>query len=173
MTLSSEREQWLESTEMKARQLTEAPLQLRVTREFPVSQEQLFAMLKDFEAAPKWIPFVRHVEVDHTEATEPGGVGTIRKMRSPVGSVTEERVRAIDPPSFLAYSAADEGLWGMYTDHTSVLACRSLAVDRCELSWSVYARPGKSFFKRTLGRPVFRFVVARGTRRLHGLLADA
>ena len=115
--------------ETRIRQLTPSPLQSEYTEILGASPEEVFAFISDFEALPEWMPGMNNVTVNNQQAETPGGLGAVRVITS-YGKVTQEVVRAFEPPTWLAYSATNQSLGGMYTDHLGVLICEPEETDK-------------------------------------------
>ena len=82
------------------------------------------------------------------------------------GKPTRETVVAFEEPRLLAYSAADDCLFGMYTNHTGLISCEPDPGGGTRLTWCSYARPGRFFLMHWMGRLMFRFMLGRSIRTL-------
>ena len=87
-------------------------------------------------------------------------------MITSYGKVTQEVVRAFEPPTWLAYSATNQSLGGMYTDHLGVLICEPEGTDKTRFQWRTYAQPAYLPFMRWLGKNVFKFVIEKSLKNL-------
>lgn len=146
--------------------LTQSPLQFDISCDLDAKPESVFAVLADFANLPQWMPLMKRVEVDNSQAKKPGEVGAVRVIYPPLGPATRETVKAFERPWLLSYSAADENLFGMWTDHTGILTCEDNGKGGTSLRWRTYALPGKNPFMRVLGRLVFSFVFRSSLAKL-------
>ena len=68
--------------------------------------EKVWAVTTDFEGMANWVPRVARVFVDGTRATEPSGVGTVRRI-SPIvpvpGATIVEEITLFEAPRRLQY----------------------------------------------------------------------
>ncbi|RMF17411.1 MAG: SRPBCC family protein [Candidatus Dadabacteria bacterium] len=155
------------SIDAKIAELTSSPLQFDVEAVLGAPPETVFATITDFERMPEWMPLMKRVEVDNSNAEAPGQVGAVRVIYPPVGKPTHEIVTAFDAPTLLAYHATDESLMGMFTDHTGVLTCEpGPLAGQTRFRWRTYAKPGRNPVKRALGQRVFRYVFWHSMRKL-------
>ena len=136
-----------------------------LTCELPATPSEVFAVIGDHRALPRWIPGLRQVEVDDSGAKLPGGVGTRRTLRMLVGPPGVEVVTAFDPPARIAYGATDESLRGLCTQHAAELSC--VPTERgTRLRWTVRAELSSSWWRRFIAPLMFRLVCRAGLRRL-------
>ena len=75
-------------------------------------------------------------------------------------------VKAFEAPRMLAYSATDDSLFGLMTDHLSVLTCEPHPDGDTVFCWLAYGRPAKGTPMRWAGRKVFNFALNSGTKKL-------
>ncbi|MGK5090570.1 SRPBCC family protein [Deltaproteobacteria bacterium TL4] len=151
--------------EERIHQLTDAPLQSAYVAILGAPPQEIFKFISDFERLPKWMPGMNKVVVNNEEAETPGGVGAIRRIYS-FGKLTEEVVKAFDPPNFLAYSATDKSLGGMFTQHLGVLLCETEGEQNTRFQWKTYAQPASSRIMRWAGEQVFNFMVETSIKNL-------
>ena len=151
---------------MDPKELTNAPLQFDIACDLNASVDEVFDVIVDFENMPSWMPLMKRVEVDNTNASNPGEVGSVRVIYPPVGKPTLETVTAFERPKLLAYSAADEALMGMFTDHTGILTCEPNQAGGTHFRWRTYAQPGRNPIMRFFGRLVFGHVFRHSFKKL-------
>lgn len=121
---------------------TGSPLQFDVSCEIDAPPEAVFDFLTDFEQLPSWMPLMKKVTVDNTNAVTPRQVGAVRVIDSGVGRPTLETVRAWQRPVLLSYSANDASFRGMFDSHLGILTCEPLEGARTRFRWQTYAKPG-------------------------------
>lgn len=147
-------------------QLSDQPLQMKIVRRLGVSQDDLFTFITDFERLSEWIPGARKSWSDDSKAEVPGQVGAVRMISGAVGAPVREVVKAYEAPRLLAYSATDESLRGMFTDHLSVIGCEPHSESGSVFTWLAFAKPAESAVMRFVGTKVFRFALGAGTKNL-------
>jgi uncharacterized protein YndB with AHSA1/START domain len=125
----------------------------------------VFAFIANHAELPRWIPGLRRVDVDESQARSRGGVGTRRTLHALAGPPGVEIVTALEPPHRLVYSATDESLRGLCTDHSAELSCIASARGTV-LRWTVRAKPPSSWWRRILARLVFNLACRAGLRNL-------
>jgi uncharacterized protein YndB with AHSA1/START domain len=143
-----------------------SPIQFDRSCELDVAPEKLFALLRDYEALPQWVPGLSRVEVDRSWAQSPDGVGTRRTLHPKLGVAGVETITAFEPPRLLAYSASDESLRGLYTAHSSELLCIPTERGTC-LRWTIRAQPSAIWWKRVATRVMFGMAQQASLHRLH------
>jgi len=153
--------------EQIAATLTSQPLLVTVGGRVGLSQQELYDLITDFDRLGDWLPLVRRSETDNSKAATPGGVGAVRVIYAAgAPRPTLETVRALEAPSYLAYSANDASLMGMATDHLSVLTCEPHPAGGSVLVWLAYAKPSRNPIKAFLGKKVIGTVLAGGLKKL-------
>ena len=152
--------------EQVGERMTSEELQQSCSCELGISDEELFQWVADFPRLPEWMPMMKRAWVDNENAEKPGEVGAVRMIDSGVGKPTEETVVAFERPRYLAYSASDASLFGMYTNHLGVLACEPTSEGKSRLTWLSYARPGKNPIMRFFGRHMFNFMITKSIKNL-------
>jgi uncharacterized protein YndB with AHSA1/START domain len=130
---------------------------------------EVFALIGDHRALPRWVPGVRRVVVDDSRAESPGGVGARRTLHMVLGPAGEEVVTTFVPPVRLRYSATDESLRGLCRSHTAELSC--VPTERgTRLRWIVDVELPVSLWRRAVARALFWLVCSAGLRRLEAQL---
>jgi hypothetical protein len=153
--------------EQIAATLTTQPLQVVVGGRLGLTQQELYDVITDFDRLADWLPMVKRSHTDNSKAETPGGVGAVRVIYAAgAPRPTLETVRALEAPSYLAYSANDEALMGMATDHLSVLTCDPHPEGGSVLVWLAYAKPSKNPLLAFIGRKVFGIVLGGGLKKL-------
>jgi hypothetical protein len=135
------------------------------TRELNAQPSAIFAVISNHRALPRWIPGLRRVDLDESPSVSPHGIGTRRTLRMFLGPAGVEVITAFEPPSLLSYSATDESLRGLCTNHTAELSCTASARGTL-LRWRVQATLPRSWWRRLLTALVFRTVCRAGLRNL-------
>jgi uncharacterized protein YndB with AHSA1/START domain len=148
---------------------TDSPLQFDVSCEINAPPETVFDFLVDFEQLPSWMPLMKRVTVDNTNAVVPRQVGAVRVIDSGVGKPTLETVRAWQRPSLLSYSANDASFRGMFHSHLGVLTCEPRDTERTLFRWQTYAKPGTPPMS-WIGRILLGWIFRRSMRRMQLLL---
>ena len=149
-----------------ATRLTDSPLQFELSIEVDCRCETVFRVLTDFKGLARWMPFVRRVDVETD-----GHTGQVTRVIYPsIGPPTREKIVAVQSPNYVAYSATDETLHGMYVQHLGLVVCQELADHRARVRWFTYAKRGRGRLMRTVGPVVVRCFVRRSLRNLKRLL---
>ena len=82
--------------------------------------EKVWELVRDFNALPKWFPFIASSRLEEGDA--PGMVGSVRTLQARNGGVVRERLLELSDPemrlSFLTFEGADLTL--NYTGHMRV-----------------------------------------------------
>lgn len=99
------------------------PLQFEAMTERDAPPGVVFTFVSEHRRLPSWIPGLRRLEVDESQALSPGGIGTRRTLHPVAGASGVEVVLAFEPPRRMVYSASDESLRGLLTEHRAEL-CR-------------------------------------------------
>ncbi len=146
--------------------LSDQPLQVAYSRQLGATQQELFDYVSDTDRLSEWIPGARKTWSDDSNAEAPKQVGSVRMISTGVGKPTREVVKAYEAPRMIAYSATDDSLFGMFTDHLSVITCEAHPSGGSVFSWLAYGRPADSQVKRWIGDKVFRFALGQGTKAL-------
>ncbi len=149
----------------RGRALTSAPLGQQYAARLGVEPAALFAFITDFPRLPEWMPLLKRVTVDNSEAEVAGQVGAVRLIEAPAAPVTRERVVAFEQDKLLAYSASDASLMGMLRNHLGVLTCEPHPDGGTWFSWLSYGEPG-AVPMGWLGNPMFRFMIGRSVKNL-------
>ena len=124
-------------TDKIARKITEAPL--RIVREvrLNIPAEELFALIEDHEALPKWVPFIHQVKVDNSHAKVPGGYGAVRTCTTADGQEVTEDIVHLKPGRALAYAIRDDNNMGL-TNHVGVMVVTKGHHGEARFTWSQY-----------------------------------
>lgn len=126
----------------------------------------VFALVSNHARLPEWVPGVLRVEVDNSRAQVPGGAGAVRTLIPRIGRRGHERIIRVDRAALrIDYSATDESLVGLCSDHRASIACSAEGTGTL-VSFSVQAAPGRDRLRSWLGRWMFRAAVAISLRRL-------
>lgn len=153
-------------------QLSRQALQVKLIRHLDATQRQLFDYIRDFERLSEWIPGARKSWSDDTNAEAPGQVGAVRMISTGFGRPVREVVKAFEAPRMIAYSATDDSLRGIYTDHLSVITCEPHPAGGSVMVWLAYAQPARNPAKRWLGKKVFEVTLHRAIKTLERKLQD-
>ena len=147
--------------------LTTQPLILTTSGRIGLPPEELYRVVTDFDRLADWLPMVRRSHTDNANAQTPGGVGSVRVIYA-MGAPrpTLETVRALEAPSYLAYSANDEAFMGMATDHLSVITVAPHPEGGSVMVWLAYAKLSSNPLLGFLGKKIIGFVVEGGLRNL-------
>lgn len=146
--------------------LTNQPMIFETVSCLDVSQQALFDYVSDFTRLDEWIIGASKSWVDDTHAAQPGEVGAVRVIESVVGAPTREVVKAFEAPRMLAYSANDEALRGLCTDHLSVITCEPHPDGGTVLCWQAYGRLPSQAWKAWAGKKLFQAVLTRSAKNL-------
>jgi uncharacterized protein YndB with AHSA1/START domain len=146
----------------------ESPVQFDATCELGASPSAVFALIADHAALSQWVPGLRRVDVDDSRASTPGGVGTRRTLIPAIGPPGVEVVLAFDPPNFLAYSATDASLRGLYTRHRVEMSCTPTPRGTL-FRWVIRGLPSVSWFKRIAAQLMFGLAQRASVRNLQRL----
>lgn len=130
------------------------------------SPRDVFALVSNHARLPEWAPGVLRVEVDNSGAQVPGGAGAVRTLIPRFGRRGHERITRVDRAALrIDYSATDESLVGLCSDHHASITCSAEGAGT-RVSFSVQTAPGHDRVRSWLGRWMFRAAVAVSLRRL-------
>ncbi len=146
--------------------LSNQPLVFEKVSHLGVSQQALFDYITDFDRLQEWIIGAKRSSTDNTHAERPGEVGAVRVIEAPVGAPVREVVKAFEAPRMLAYSANDEALLGLCTDHLSVVTCEPHPDGGSVLCWQAYGRLPSKPWKAWAGKKLFATALGRSTKNL-------
>ncbi|MEM7434273.1 MAG: SRPBCC family protein [Myxococcota bacterium] len=146
--------------------LSNQPLQMTYTAHLGLPQSELFAYVSDTDRLHEWIPGARKTWSDDTHAEQPKQVGSVRMIDAGVGKPTQEIVKAYEAPRLIAYSATDESLFGLLTDHLGVVACEPHPSGGTVFCWLAFGRLADNRVKSWAGTRLFRFALGGGTKAL-------
>jgi uncharacterized protein YndB with AHSA1/START domain len=142
-----------------------APIQCEAETEINAQPEVVFAIISDHRRLPTWIPGLRRVDVDESQALSPGGIGTRRRLHPIVGPSGVEMIIEFEPPRKMVYRASDESLRGLLTRHRSEISCESSAAGT-RLRWIVRGIPSQTWWKRILAKAMFSHAQQTGLANL-------
>ena len=154
-----------ELLEQTTHALTTSPIQLDLTARVNASPETVFDFAADHNRLPEWAPGVKSVEVDNSDAEQPGEVGAVRYLSGAFGKPDKEVVRAFDRPRLLSISNSDESLHGMFTDHIGIIVFESEG-DGTRLRLRICAVPGRNPIARFIGKRLLPIMMGRARRNL-------
>lgn len=147
--------------------LTDSPLQTTKQARVAAPPNVVWNFITDFSRLDEWIPLATRSRSDDTNAEEPGGVGAVRVIHAAgAPKPTLETVIAKEAPRMLAYSAADENLFGMFTKHLSVLTVEPHPSGDTVFTWLAYGVQPRNRLVRIAGSQLFDKVLASGTKKL-------
>ena len=147
--------------------MTPHPLQFKAQTRVDASRDELWAFVTDFTRIGDFIPMIKRSYSDDSNAEAPGQVGAVRVIYAHgAPKPTLETVKAFEAPRLLAYSAADENLFGMFTEHLSVITCEPHPDGGAVFTWLAYGKPAKNPALRLAGKGMFSGVLTAGTRNL-------
>lgn len=124
----------------------------------------VFAFISDHAALPSWIPGLKRVDVD-ARAAGRAGVGIRRTLHMFAGAAGTEIVTELEPARRLVYSATDDSLRGLLTDHRAELRCDERQ-GWTRFSWLITGRPAVSWWKRFVAHVIFSAAIYLGLRNL-------
>lgn len=147
-------------------QLSNQPLIFEKASCLNATQHALFDYVSDFTRLDEWVLGAKRSWVDDSHAETPGQVGAVRVIESPVGAPVREVVKAFEAPRMFAYSANDEALRGLCTDHLSVITCEPHPDGGTVLCWQAYGRLPSQSVKAWAGKKLFQTVLNHGLKKL-------
>ncbi len=115
-----------------------------------VTPDQLFEVLADAEAWPRWAKVITHVE---WTSPEPRGVGTTRTVTMRGGLVGEEEYLVWDEHTRIAFrfNASSTSAVAAFAESYDVVP----TADGCHLTWTLAQKPaGPARFTMGVGGPV-------------------
>jgi uncharacterized protein YndB with AHSA1/START domain len=148
-----------------------APILFDAGTELNARPEAVFAVISDHRGLPSWIPGLRRVDVDESQALSPGGIGTRRRLYPLVGASGVEVILELDPPRGIVYSASDASLRGLLTRHRAELWCEASA-GGTRIRWVVRGIPSRTWWKRVIAWIVFRHTQRAGLANLRRRFAS-
>ena len=146
--------------------LTTSPLAIEAQGRIGLSQAELFAYVTDASRLPEWLPMCKKALPDDSKAETPGGVGSVRKIWAGAPNPTEETVVLLDAPNVYAYKARDRDLFGMYTNHLSVITVEPHPLGGSVITWLSYGVPSSWMIVHYVGLRVFSRVLRGGVKNL-------
>lgn len=156
-----------EALKRRAASMTSEALQVEVQGRLGLSCEEAFRCVTDASKLADWLPVGDSSYSDDSKAEAPGGVGSVRVIKTGPLPPTRERVVAYDAPGlFYAYSASDSSLMGMFTNHLGAIGFEPHPEGGCVMTWLAYGKAGRSWLMRYAGLRMFRFVLWNGTKNL-------
>lgn len=155
-----------EAAKQKARELTSEPLQVVASTRIGLDVDAAFAYVTDASRLGEWIPVPAKTSADDSKAERPGGVGSVRVVRTGPMPPTLEVVKYFEAPRFYAYSANDASLFGMMTNHLSLIGFEAHPEGGTVVTWIAHGRPARSYVLRYLGIRVFQYVLRQGLANL-------
>ncbi len=141
-------------------QYTDVPFQIEHTAYFKAAPQEVFSYISDFEKIREWMPGLTRTWTDNAAAETPGGAGAVRCIRALGGKMTYETVRYMDAPDFFLYSASDESLGGMYTEHLGAQICLPEG-EGTRFIWRSYARPSSNIVMKWVAKITFLYFVGQ------------
>ncbi|MEZ4288339.1 MAG: SRPBCC family protein [Polyangiales bacterium] len=146
--------------------LTTRPLLVKFSKRLGAPQREVFDYVTDISRLHEWIPLAQKSWSDDSNAEEPGRVGAVRVIVAGPGKPTREVIKFFEEPNLLAYSASDDSLFGLATDHLSVISVEPHPSGGSVMTWLAYGRPADSLIKRGAAQLVFRTALGGGMRNL-------
>lgn len=146
--------------------MSDQPLLVEKARRLDVSQHELFDYITDFDRLSEWIIGVKRSSTDDSNAEAPGQVGAVRVIESFAGKPVREVVKAYEAPRLLAYSANDDALFGLCTDHLGVMTCEPHPDGGTVVCWLAYGRLASHPVKAWAGKKLFQVALGTGMKSL-------
>jgi hypothetical protein len=146
--------------------LSHQPLLHEETRHLSVSQSELFHYVTDFERSSEWIAGALKGWTDNSNAETPGGLGSVRVIKSAAGEPIREVVKAYDAPRMFAYSAGDAAFLGLCFEHLGVMTLEPHPDGGTVLCWLAYGRLASNPVKAWAGKKLFHVALGRGMKNL-------
>jgi len=146
--------------------LSSERLLVEKARLLDVSQHELFDYITDFDRLSEWIIGVKKSWTDNSNAEAPGQVGAVRVIESLAGKPVREVVKAYEAPRLLAYSANDDALFGLCTNHLGVMTCEPHPDGGTVVCWLAYGRLASQPMKAWAGKKLFQVALGTGMKSL-------
>jgi len=128
------------------------------------------------QAMMHWVPNFKSVVYDHSEAGEPYGPGSVRRVTLESGVAVSEKIEVSEKPTFLAYSIASFGFIPdlMLKNYRGEMHFESIDTDRTRLTWVGYFDcPGVRRITEPLVRTIMRNLIARMAENIKTYFAHA
>jgi uncharacterized protein YndB with AHSA1/START domain len=147
------------------------PERYRIVAEFDAPIEECFKAGTAEEAMMIWVPNIKSVRYDHSQADVPHGAGSFRVVDMKGGVTVIERVLVSRPPTLLVYTVEggpfiDKHVMRNYRGHMNFTA---LGPNKTRLTWVGYY--GGSPLLQPLVRPIIRNLIRTFTKRMKGYLS--
>lgn len=146
--------------------LSDQPLVFEIARRLDVTQQELFNYVTDFDRLSEWIWAAKKTWADDTNAVVPGQVGSVRMIQGALGKPFREVVKAYEAPRMLAYSAPDDALLGLCTEHLGVLTCEPHPDGGTVICWQAYGKLPRNAAKAWGGKKLFQVALGNGMKNL-------
>lgn len=149
-----------------AARLSNQALVFEVARHFDATQHALFEYVTHFDRLSEWIMGAKKSWADDSNAETPGQVGSVRMIQPYLGKVVQETVKAYEAPRMLAYSADDSALFGLCTDHLSVITCEPHPDGGTIICWQAYGKLAPGAFRSWAGTKLFQAALGVSMKNL-------
>lgn len=116
---------------------TSAPLQVRMSARLETDPETLFAVVSEHETWTSWFPVLTAVTIDHSQAAEAGGTGTVRHCTLDGGVQLVERIVGFSQNQGFGYMIEDGNPMGV-SGHLAVVDLQPDAAGGTRLAWFQY-----------------------------------
>ena len=128
---------------------TKAPLQLEISRKIQATPNEIWQLLSNHEALPKWIPQVKSSIVVEKGINEKEQEGTVRNVQFGK-DVLKETIVFWNETFGYAYSIADMHIVKNHVGHFSITE----KLDGTIVSWSQYYEPQGGALKRWMAKNI-------------------
>ena len=145
-----------------------APYRYANSVDLPITPDQLFEVLADADAWPRWASVITHVA---WTTPLPRDVGTRRTVTMRGGLVGDEQFLAWEPPTMMSFrfNAASTRTVRAFAERYDVVP----TADGCRLTWTLALDVrGVSRVGMPLGRPVLNAVFRRFLGNLRGYVGE-
>lgn len=146
--------------------LSDQPLVFEITRHLDVTHQDLFNYVTDSDRLSEWIWASKKTWADNTNAKAPGQVGSVRMIQGAFGKPFREVVKAYEAPRMLAYSAPNDALFGLCTQHLGVVTCEPHPDGGTVICWQAYGKLARNPVKAWGGRKLFQVALSNGMKNL-------
>lgn len=139
-----------------------APFRLRNSVDLAITPEQVFEVLADAEAWPRWATVITKVT---WTSPEPRGVGTTRTVRMRGGVVAEEEFLSWEPYRHMAFrfNESSTGTLAGFAEDYRV----EPTPEGCRLTWTMAINPlGPGRLLLPVARPLLNLALRRFLRNL-------
>ena len=145
--------------------------QYHIKLELDAPIETCFKTALNEQEMKKWIPDVEDIVYDHSGATKPYHVGSVRQIKMSNGTTIEERINSYQPPHHCGYEIDSMGFVSdlLFSNYQGLMSFEAIDENKTRFTWQ------GSFDCRGLQKitePLVRSMVRKVIYKMAGNLKD-